>query len=287
MKTLTSIDSVRDAINGAKQQGKTTAFVPTMGNLHAGHISLIEEAKKQADCVMASVFVNPMQFGAGEDLDSYPRTLQEDINKLTAAGCDFLFTPTEAIMYPAGQSHHTQIKVPELTSRLCGADRPGHFAGVCTVVSKLFNIVQPDSAFFGKKDFQQLAVIRKMVFDLNIPVSIYAVETKRETDGLALSSRNQYLSAEERLIAPNLYQVLMQTKQAILAGNSNYTTLCAEGIKTLQSAGFTPGYLDILDAKTLNPINGNTFEGVIAVAASIGNTRLIDNVTFLLNGSSN
>lgn len=219
MKTTANIEQVRSQVNAWKMQGKKVAFVPTMGNLHKGHISLIEQAKQHADHVVASIFVNPMQFGANEDLDSYPRTLADDQTALDAAGTDLLFTPTPELMYPKGLEQQTFVEVPLISNQLCGASRPGHFRGVATIVCKLFNIVQPDVAVFGRKDYQQLLVINTMVHDLSLPIEIIGVETAREGSGLALSSRNGYLTAKQKTIAPMLKQSLDQLALAIQQGD--------------------------------------------------------------------
>lgn len=254
-----------------------------MGNLHAGHISLVTAAKKQCDYVVASIFVNPMQFGEGEDLDSYPRTFDEDKAKLEAAGCDALFFPSVEEMYPNGMGIQTTVSVPELSNNLCGASRPGHFDGVTTVVSKLFNMVQPDKAYFGEKDFQQLAIIRKMVSDLNIPVKIKGVPIARDHDQLALSSRNGYLSPPEREVAPSIYKVLQYCKASILTGNYDYEGLCKEAKNTLKNNGFEVDYFEICNSNTLQKASPKDLELGIFAAASLGNTRLIDNVTLILN----
>lgn len=208
MNTVKTLQQLRAAISRARSEGKRIAFVPTMGNLHAGHIALIQQATERADFVVASIFVNPLQFGANEDLDSYPRTLVADQSKLLDAGCDLLFTPDAQEMYPQGMAQQTIVSVPGVSTGLCGGSRPGHFDGVATIVCKLFNMVQPDIALFGEKDFQQLAVIRKMVADLNMPVQIFGVAIVRDHDGLALSSRNGYLSAQQRAAAPALQDCL-------------------------------------------------------------------------------
>ena len=237
MHTVHTIQAVRDFVKNAKQQGKTVGFVPTMGNLHAGHIHLVHQAKTQCDVVLCSIFVNPTQFAANEDFGSYPRTLEADSLQLQTANCDLLFAPSAQEMYPNGHSQQTVVTVNGLSEQLCGEFRPTHFAGVATVVSKLFNIVQPDSAFFGEKDFQQLAVIRCLTSELAFPINIVGVPTQRAEDGLALSSRNGYLSAQERALAPALYQVLTQLRTAILNGQREYTMLCEASVLHLQKMG--------------------------------------------------
>ena len=206
MNTVKTVRELRAAVARARSEGKRIGFVPTMGNLHSGHVALITKATQRVDFVVASIFVNPLQFGAGEDLDKYPRTLAADQEKLLEAGCSLLFAPTVEEMYPDGMAGQTRVSVPQLSEGLCGASRPGHFEGVATVVSKLFNMVQPDLAIFGQKDYQQLAVIRALVHDLNMPIQIIGEPTVRAADGLALSSRNGFLSEEQRAVAPVVYR---------------------------------------------------------------------------------
>lgn len=287
MQIVKTINELQDFISAECQSGRRIAFVPTMGNLHAGHLSLIKQAKQTSECVVASIFVNPLQFGANEDLDNYPRTLQEDIDKLTKEGTHLLFTPEANEIYPDGMELQTQVSVPDITETLCGASRPGHFTGVATVVSKLFNIVQPDVALFGEKDFQQLAVIRKMTQDLCFPIEIIGVPTSRDTDGLALSSRNGYLSSQERSIAPELYASLSQCRQNIVEGCCDYATLIRQYRVNLENSGFAVDYFAICDATTLRDVSEQTNEISILAAASLGNTRLIDNVTLTLNTTGN
>ena len=228
MNTVKTLRELRSAVAHARNAGKRIGFVPTMGNLHSGHATLVTKAAQQADFVVASIFVNPLQFGAGEDLDKYPRTLAADQETLLQAGCNLLFAPTVDEMYPGGTTGQTRVSVPQLSEGLCGASRPGHFEGVATVVSKLFNMVQPDMAVFGQKDYQQLAVIRAMVHDLNMPIQIIGEPTVRAEDGLALSSRNGFLSPQERAIAPVLYRSLSQIAAAIKSGDHDFATLRAE-----------------------------------------------------------
>jgi pantoate--beta-alanine ligase len=219
MQTRSTVKALRNAVKAAKQEGKKISFVPTMGNLHEGHLQLVRRAKAVSDFVVVSIFVNPLQFGAGEDLDNYPRTLSADKQKLFAEGADLLFTPSTEEMYPnINAAPPTVVSVPKISETLCGLNRPGHFAGVATVVSKLFNMVQPEIAIFGKKDFQQLLVIRKMVEDLCLPIEIMGVTTARAEDGLALSSRNGYLNENERDIAPKLHRILLDYRDAIASG---------------------------------------------------------------------
>ena len=282
MHTVHTIQAVRDFVKNAKQQGKTVGFVPTMGNLHAGHIHLVHQAKTQCDVVLCSIFVNPTQFAANEDFGSYPRTLEADSQQLQAANCDLLFAPSAQEMYPNGHSQQTVVTVNGLSEQLCGEFRPTHFAGVATVVSKLFNIVQPDSAFFGEKDFQQLAVIRCLTSELAFPINIVGVPTQRAEDGLALSSRNGYLSAQERALAPALYQVLTQLRTAILNGQREYTMLCEASVLHLQKMGFDPDYVSVRRSDNLQLANDSDNDLVILVAAKLGKTRLIDNLAFSL-----
>lgn len=282
MHTVHTIQAVRDFVKNAKQQGKTVGFVPTMGNLHAGHIHLVHQAKTQCDVVLCSIFVNPTQFAANEDFGSYPRTLEADSLQLQTANCDLLFAPSAQEMYPNGHSQQTVVTVNGLSEQLCGEFRPTHFAGVATVVSKLFNIVQPDSAFFGEKDFQQLAVIRCLTSELAFPINIVGVPTQRAEDGLALSSRNSYLSAQERALAPALYQVLTQLRTAILNGQREYTMLCEASVLHLQKMGFDPDYVSVRRSDNLQLANDSDNDLVILVAAKLGKTRLIDNLAFSL-----
>ncbi|MCQ4313064.1 pantoate--beta-alanine ligase [Pseudomonas stutzeri] len=278
MNVVKTVADLRAAVARARGEGKRIGFVPTMGNLHAGHIALVKKAGQRADFVVASIFVNPLQFGPNEDLANYPRTLAADQEKLFDAGCHLLFAPSVEEMYPHGQALQTIVSVPGVSEGLCGGSRPGHFDGVSTVVSKLFNMVLPDLAVFGQKDFQQLAVIRTMVRDLNMPVQIIGEPTMRAEDGLALSSRNGYLSADERATAPALYRTLNQLADAIRNGNRDYPALLAKGQQTLQAAGLRPDYLEIRNATDLQPATADTRELVILVAAFLGRTRLIDNL---------
>jgi pantoate--beta-alanine ligase len=286
MQTLTTVDALRRSLNKARKAGKSIGFVPTMGNLHEGHLQLLHRAKQLADCVVVSIFVNPLQFGVNEDLDAYPRTLAADKEKLFSQGTDFLFAPGVDDMYPEGMQPQTLVSVPKITDSLCGAARPGHFTGVATVVTKLFNMVQPDVAVFGEKDFQQLMVIRKMASDLCMPVNIVGVATVRETDGLAMSSRNNFLSSTERSVAPRLHRVLQDYREAIANGFDNYRHLEKHAFEDLVRDGFQPDYVSIRDADTLEAINADTEAIVILAAARLGRTRLIDNVTLTLNPSA-
>ncbi|WP_434698894.1 pantoate--beta-alanine ligase [Pseudomonas sp. D1-1] len=278
MNTVKTVRELRAAVARARGEGKRVAFVPTMGNLHSGHMALVTKAAQRADFVVASIFVNPLQFGAGEDLDKYPRTLAADQEKLLQAGCHLLFAPSVEEMYPDGMAGQTRVSVPQLSEGLCGASRPGHFEGVATVVSKLFNMVQPDLAVFGQKDFQQLAVIRALVHDLNMPIQIIGEPTVRADDGLALSSRNGFLSPEQRAVAPVVYRALSQIAEAIRQGRRDFPALIGEQLKQLESAGLRPDYLEIRDARTLRPAVSEDRDLVILVAAFLGTTRLIDNL---------
>ncbi|MCF5656008.1 pantoate--beta-alanine ligase, partial [Pseudomonas poae] len=250
----------------------------TMGNLHDGHATLVTKAAQQADFVVASIFVNPLQFGANEDLDKYPRTLAADQERLLQAGCNLLFAPTVEEMYPEGMSGQTRVSVPHVSEGLCGASRPGHFEGVATVVSKLFNMVQPDIAVFGQKDYQQLAVIRAMVHDLNMPIQIIGEPTVRAEDGLALSSRNGFLSEQERAIAPVLYRSLSHIAAAIKAGDHDFASLRAEQVRQIEAAGLRLDYLEVRQGVHLRPATAQDQDIVILVAAFLGSTRLIDNL---------
>lgn len=280
MNTLHTIAQVRAAVSRARQEGKRIGMVPTMGNLHAGHIALVEKALQRTDYVVVSIFVNPMQFGPGEDLDSYPRTLAEDQKKLLEVGAHLVFAPSASEMYPEGMDGHTRVSVPVVSEGLCGASRPGHFEGVATVVSKLLNIVGPDVAVFGQKDYQQLAVIRKMAQDLCLPVKIMGHPTIRAEDGLALSSRNGYLTAEQRAVAPLLQRTLQQIAGQVTSGRTDYAQIINEASQQLSAAGMRPDYLDLRDASNLSPVTDQTRNLVVLAAAYLGTTRLIDNLEF-------
>jgi pantoate--beta-alanine ligase len=283
MNTVKSVRELRAAVAQARAEGKQIAFVPTMGNLHAGHAALVEKAAQRADFVVASIFVNPLQFGPSEDLDKYPRTLLADQEKLVEAGCHLLFTPDVEEMYPHGMDGQTRVSVPGVSEGLCGASRPGHFEGVATVVSKLFNMVQPDLAIFGQKDFQQLAVIRTLVRDLNMPIQIIGEPTVRADDGLALSSRNGYLNTAQREVAPVLYRTLQEMATAIRAGERDFAKLVAVAQQQHSAAGFSPDYLEVREANSLRPATADDRRLVILLAAFIGSTRLIDNLAFDLD----
>ncbi|MDG6401557.1 pantoate--beta-alanine ligase [Pseudomonas phytophila] len=278
MNTVKTVRELRAAIARARSEGKRIGLVPTMGNLHSGHAALVTKAAQRADFVVATIFVNPMQFGPNEDLATYPRTLAADQERLLEAGCHLLFTPNVEEMYPHGMTDQTVVSVPVISEGLCGASRPGHFDGVSTVVSKLFNMVQPDLAVFGEKDFQQLAVIRALVRDLNMPIQIIGEPTVRADDGLALSSRNGYLNEEQRAIAPVLYKVIQQIGAAVDSGDKNFVTLLDAGKRQLEAAGLRPDYLEIREATSLRPATAQDDDLVILAAAFLGKTRLIDNL---------
>lgn len=279
MRTVHTLKELRAILAGYRQQGKRIGLVPTMGNLHEGHLALVEKARQAADVVVTSIFVNPMQFGASEDLDSYPRTLQEDQDKLEAAGNTLVFAPSANEVYPNGLARHTKITVPEVSEGHCGATRPGHFEGVATVVTMLFNMVQPHVAVFGEKDFQQLAVIRKLVADLMIPVEIIGAPTVRDADGLAKSSRNSYLTADERARAPVLHQTMAAIGQRLAQGETDHAGLEEEARQALMAAGFRPDYFTITNSLTLKPAQPQDTELTILAAAFLGTTRLIDNLS--------
>jgi pantoate--beta-alanine ligase len=279
MKMIEQLEQLRIATQRAKQLGRV-AFVPTMGNLHEGHLTLMREARKHAQTVICSIFVNPMQFGANEDLNKYPRTLDADIAALESVGVDLLYFPSSDTMYPKPLVDQTKVEVPVISDLYCGASRPGHFVGVATVVAKLFNMVQPDVALFGTKDFQQLAVIRRMVSDLAMPIEIIGVPTVRNADGLAMSSRNQYLTSEQRAIAPKIYAELKQLAETLSQNLSQLEQQSADSQRRLAEAGFEPDYLHVLDAETLLPLTDQSQQGVILIAAKLGAARLIDNIEF-------
>ncbi|HEY8119056.1 MAG TPA: pantoate--beta-alanine ligase [Methylophilaceae bacterium] len=274
MQVVKTVAELRECL----AQENSIAFVPTMGNLHAGHIHLVELAKQQAQCVVVSIFVNPLQFGANEDLANYPRTLAADCEKLKAVGGNIVFTPDEHEMYPVAQT--MLIEPPAIANELCGASRPGHFSGVATVVLKLFNMVQPSVAVFGKKDFQQLFIIRQLVQQMNLPIRIIAGETMRETDGLAMSSRNGYLNTAQRQAASKLYQVLRQVKQEVTGGRRDFSELEAVAAQTLTEAEWGVDYISVRSALTLAPAHNDDRQLVVLGAAKQGDTRLIDNIEF-------
>jgi pantoate--beta-alanine ligase len=276
MLTVHTVAELRAQVSRWKQARERVAFVPTMGNLHAGHLQLIDRARSVAPRTVASVFVNPLQFGPNEDFDRYPRTLPDDRARLEAAGCDLLFAPDVAEMYPRGREQLTTVSVPGLNAVLDGAFRPGHFDGVATVVSLLFQQVQPDVAIFGEKDWQQLQVIRRMVGDLHMPIEILGQPTARDPDGLAMSSRNQYLSAEERRVAPEIHRTLVAVTDDLRSGRRDYEALEQAASARLVAAGFVPQYVEIR-APNLSRPTPDAGEWVVLAAAFLGRTRLIDN----------
>ena len=278
MQIVNSVFEVRETIKTWQLNGERVAFVPTMGNLHAGHLHLVSLAQKNADRVVVSIFVNPTQFGVGEDFETYPRTEHEDQEKLAAEHVDLLFQPSVADIYASDAK--TVVTVTGLSDRYCGTSRPGHFSGVATVVCKLFNIVQPNIALFGLKDFQQLTVIKTMVRDLNIPVEIIGVDTVRESSGLAMSSRNGYLNDDEKRVAPKLYHALCAARDVILAGNHAYAEIEQQTMQLLQQAGFRPDYFSVCRSSDLQKATGDDVDLVILAAAKLGKTRLIDNIYF-------
>ena len=280
MLTVTTIADVRQHVSRWHEAKQRVVFVPTMGNLHAGHVSLIEAAREHGDKFVASIFVNPMQFGPNEDFAHYPRTPTQDSTMLEAAGCDLMFMPEVGEIYPNGADQATRVVVPGISDILCGEFRPGHFEGVATVVAKLFHIVDPDVAVFGEKDFQQLTVIRRMVADLCLRVEIVGAPTVREADGLAMSSRNQYLDAQQRALAPAIYRQLTQAVAALKSGSRDFAGIDAAGRATLDGAGFRTDYFSVRDARSLAPAALATQHFVVMTAARLGKARLIDNVQY-------
>ena len=279
IETVTELSRLRAVVNGWKREGLRVALVPTMGNLHAGHYSLVTLARQYADRVVSSVFVNPTQFGPNEDFTRYPRTPEADTTGLEQAGCDVLWLPTVESMYPFGVELAASVNVPGISGLLEGAHRPGHFDGVCTVVSRLFNQVQPDVAAFGKKDYQQLAVIRQMVEDLAFPIQIVGGDIVRESDGLAMSSRNQYLNADQRPVSTTIHQVLLGMREGFIAGKTR-SLIEADATAALQAAGFQVDYAVVRKPDLSEPADANDGTRVALIAARIGTTRLIDNLEF-------
>jgi pantoate--beta-alanine ligase len=275
---FTDIREVRRRLHRWRAGGETIAIVPTMGNLHRGHVDLMRIARENADRVVATIFVNPTQFGPGEDYARYPRTIRPDVGKLLSAGVDALFAPGVREIYPRGVGESTVVSVPGISADLCGAFRPVHFAGVTSVVLRLFNIVTPDCAVFGEKDFQQLVIVRKMVSDLNLPIRIIGGKTVREPDGLALSSRNQYLTAGERARAPELYRALKAAAQALHARDAKQSVVERAAMHALRRSGFRPEYFAIREAKTLRVPEKPVGNLRILAAAWLGRARLIDNI---------
>ncbi|MGD9842857.1 MAG: pantoate--beta-alanine ligase [Steroidobacteraceae bacterium] len=270
--------AILECVHGWRKQGLRVALVPTMGNLHQGHATLVAKAREHADRVVVSVFVNPLQFGPNEDFQAYPRTPAEDCALLTQYQADVLFAPDVSDMYPQGMDNHTMVQVPELSDILCGVVRPGHFVGVATVVAKLFNVVQPDVALFGEKDFQQLAIIKRMTIDLGMPLQVIGIETVREADGLAMSSRNRYLSAEQRALSPRIFAVLSAVASQLQQGQRDFAQLEQSAVQQLMQSGFKPDYVSIRDADTLHVPGAQSRKLVVLTAARLGRARLIDNV---------
>jgi pantoate--beta-alanine ligase len=280
LNTVTTIAAVRAQVARWHEAKERVVFVPTMGNLHAGHVSLIETARKHGKRFVSSIFVNPMQFGPNEDFAHYPRTPTNDAKMLDEAGCDLMFMPEVGEIYPNGAEQATRVEVPGISDILCGEFRPGHFEGVATIVAKLFHIVDPDVAIFGEKDFQQLTVIRRMVADLCLRVEIVGAPTVRESDGLAMSSRNQYLDETQRKRAPTIYWQLQQAVAALKAGVRDFAQLETAGIAGLNDAGFRTDYFKVRDAKSLGPGQPDTKHFVVLAAARLGKARLIDNIQY-------
>lgn len=280
MRTVHTLRELRVILQNYRRQGKRIGLVPTMGNLHEGHLSLVQKALEAADIVVTSIFVNPMQFGANEDLAAYPRTLKNDQNKLTATGNTLVFAPSVEEVYPVGLTNQTQVVVPDVSDGHCGASRPGHFDGVATVVTMLLNMVRPDIAVFGEKDFQQLAIIRKLTTDLFIPVDVIGAPTVREEDGLAKSSRNGYLSTEQRRIAPALFRALSATAEQLASDNPvSFAALEESALKQLTGQGLRPDYVNIVNSQTLKPAQSEDTQLTVLAAAYLGTTRLIDNIS--------
>ncbi|MDT8398285.1 MAG: pantoate--beta-alanine ligase [Pseudomonadales bacterium] len=284
MKVFEDSDSLQMALHEVRRAGLQIGLVPTMGKLHEGHLSLVDAAGQQTDYVVATIFVNPLQFGPNEDIERYPRSLEEDRQQLSRRGCDALFIPAVSDIYPHGLAHQTKVVVPDLTTAHCGASRPGHFDGVATVVCKLFNLLAPAAAFFGLKDYQQVLVIRRMVSDLSIPVSIHGLPTKREANGLAMSSRNTFLSPQEKDRAAGLYACLQASAAAIAKGSDDFRRLEQDAMTRLTEGGMRVDYFNICQAQTLQPANRDDDALVILAAVFIGGTRLIDNITVNLAG---
>jgi pantoate--beta-alanine ligase len=278
LDTVTTIAAVREHVQAWRREGLRVAFIPTMGNLHAGHVSLIEAARRHGERFVASIFVNPMQFGPNEDWANYPRTPGEDERMLANAGCNLMFIPDVAEIYPKGFERATRIEVPGLSRILDGEFRPGHFEGVTTIVATLFHIVEPHVAIFGEKDFQQLVIIRRMVADLCMPIEIVGAATVRDYDGLAMSSRNQYLTAAERALAPQIYIALEAAATRVRAGDVDFASIESAGFRELESTGFRPEYFSVRKAADLSPATPQARELVILTAARLGKARLIDNV---------
>ena len=277
MQTFAEIATLREQIKQYKRDGRSIAFVPTMGNLHEGHLTLMRKAREHADIVVVSIFVNPMQFDRSDDLNNYPRTLEEDLNKLSNEGIELVFTPDPEVIYPNGTDKQSFIDVPGLSNILEGISRPGHFRGVATVVTKLFNIVQPDVALFGEKDFQQLTIIQKMTVDLAMDIKVISVPTVREMDGLAMSSRNNLLTMDERQRAPVLARTMRWISSAIRGGRDDYASIIEDANDQLRAAGLQPDEIFIRDSKNLSGVTTESTQAVILMSAFLGQARLIDN----------
>ena len=296
MEVYHTVAALRQCLNAERAQGRSIAFVPTMGNLHEGHLQLVRLARQHCDVVVVSIFVNPLQFGLSEDWEQYPRTTEDDIKKLESETCDYLFHPDEKEIYPNGMADQARVVVPTMTDIHCGASRPGHFEGVTTVVSKLFNIVQPDKAIFGIKDFQQLAVIRRMVEDLCVPIEVIGAEIARDYDGLALSSRNSFLAPDERLKVHRLYEVLCWCRDQINGqgdeqsgevGRRDFAAIEASAAEQIEITGFRLDYLSICNARNLEPAAHDDKEIVILGAMYTTGARLIDNVSLVISSPEN
>lgn len=283
MRSVSRISDARAVLAEQRREGCSIGLVPTMGNIHAGHLALLERCREECDFSVVTIFVNPLQFGPKEDYADYPRTLDEDREILSRHGCDLLLHPTVREVYGEHPEQSTRVRVPDLSERLCGASRPGHFDGVATVVTRLFNFVQPENAYLGLKDYQQFLLIRRLVTDLGMSTRIVGVETMREADGLAMSSRNAYLSAEERRAAPALYRELRGIADEIRSGERDYPGAASRGRERLSAAGFRLEYLDICDAQTLQPASIADSELVVLAAAFLGGTRLIDNLRLAID----
>lgn len=277
MQTFVETALLREQIRALRREGRRIAFVPTMGNLHDGHLTLVRKAREHADIVVVSIFVNPMQFEKADDLTNYPRTLENDLAKLNSEGVDLVFTPTPEVMYPQGLERQTFVEVPGLSQMLEGALRPGHFRGVATVVTKLFNMVQPDVACFGEKDYQQLALLRQMTLDMAMDIDIIGVPTVREMDGLAMSSRNGYLTVDERQRAPVLARTMRWVSSQMRGGRTDYSEIIVDANDQLRAAGLQPDESYIRDAVTLQAVSEETQQAVILMSAQLGKARLIDN----------
>jgi pantoate--beta-alanine ligase len=282
MEIVSSLAQLRQQVKQWRQQGFIIGFVPTMGNLHAGHLSLVDKAQQHVDKVIVSIFVNPLQFNDQTDLKAYPRTIEADTAQLAETTCDLVFVPAVSTVYAEGLARQSKVTVPEIGDRLCGAHRPGHFDGVATVVTKLFNMVMPDVAIFGEKDFQQLLLIKKLVHDLNMPIEIIGAETHREPNGLAMSSRNQYLSTTEQTVAAEIVQTLLKIKQRLAKGEGEHRLICEEAKQAIELKGFEVDYLEICREVDLKPAQPEDKALRILMAAQLGPARLIDNMACYL-----